>query len=147
MGMTCKQHRSGQDQLLSSAFSWFYMAINIGALLSQSVMPELRNVYGYQIAFLFPAVLMAVALVIFALGKKYFAVDVTDRRALSPEETAIDRKLKLETLSRIGCHLFASLVLLGYFRSIRNHLDRLCEDLHELRGVWTKYFTGRYPSL
>jgi len=102
MGMTYKQHRPGQDQLLSSAFSWFYMAINIGALLSQTVMPELRNVYGYQIAFLFPAVLMAVALVIFALGKKYYAVEVTDRRALSPEETSIDRKLKWETLSRIG---------------------------------------------
>ena len=102
MGMTYEQQRSGQQQLLTSAFSWFYMAINIGAALSQFAMPWLRDVYGYQIAFFFPAVLMAIALVIFALGKKFYAVEVIDRRTLSPEAAAIDRKLKIETLSRIG---------------------------------------------
>lgn len=102
MGMTYEQQRPGQDQLLTSAFSWFYMAINIGAALSQFAMPWLRDVYGYQIAFFFPAVLMAIALVIFALGKKYYAVEVIDRRTLSLEEAATDRKLKIETLSRIG---------------------------------------------
>ena len=102
MGMTYEQQRTGQQQLLTSAFSWFYMAINIGAALSQFAMPWLRDVYGYQIAFFFPAVLMAIALVIFALGKKFYAIEVIDRRTLSPEAAAIDRKLKIETLSRIG---------------------------------------------
>jgi len=45
---------------------------------------------------------MAIALVIFALGKKFYAIEVIDRRTLSPEAAAIDRKLKIETLSRIG---------------------------------------------
>ncbi|MFY0116420.1 hypothetical protein ABTQ02_19015, partial [Acinetobacter baumannii] len=42
MGLTYDQQRPGQDQLRTSAFSWFYMAINIGAFLSQLVMPVLR---------------------------------------------------------------------------------------------------------
>ncbi len=58
MGLTYDQQRPGQDQLRTSAFSWFYMAINIGAFLSQVAMPWLRTEYGYQVAFLFPAGLM-----------------------------------------------------------------------------------------
>ena len=39
----------------------FYGAINIGAAISSFAMPWLRDRWGYQIAFLFPAGLMAVA--------------------------------------------------------------------------------------
>jgi POT family proton-dependent oligopeptide transporter len=73
MGLTYDQQRPGQDQLRTSAFSWFYMSINIGAFLSQVSMPWLRTNYGYQVAFLFPAGLMAMALLVFAAGKKFYA--------------------------------------------------------------------------
>lgn len=73
MGMTYDQQRPGQDQLMTSAFSWFYMAINIGAVSSQLAMPLLRTRYGYQVAFLFPAGLMTVALLVFAAGKRFYA--------------------------------------------------------------------------
>ena len=43
MGMTYDQQRPGQEQLRTSAFSWFYMSINIGAALSQFSMPWLRD--------------------------------------------------------------------------------------------------------
>lgn len=102
MGMTYDQQRPGQDQLRTSAFSWFYMAINIGAALSQFAMPWLRDEMGYQIAFIFPAVLMAIALLIFALGKKYYAIETIQRKKLTPSEAAADRALKKETLMRIG---------------------------------------------
>ena len=46
MGLTYDQQRPGQKQLRTSAFSWFYVAINIGAGLSQFTMPWLRNKYG-----------------------------------------------------------------------------------------------------
>jgi len=125
MGLTYDQQRPGQDQLRTSAFSWFYMAINIGAALSQFAMPWLRTKYGYQTAFLFPAALMALALVIFALGKRFYANEMIVRKRVgepgtnppdgktltglpvkyqmvTPEEKQADRDLKMKTLLRIG---------------------------------------------
>ncbi|HWG47083.1 MAG TPA: oligopeptide:H+ symporter [Gemmataceae bacterium] len=86
MGLTYDQHRPGQTQLRSDAFSLFYMAINIGAFASSLVVPWLRSHYGYATAFLFPAALMAVALLMFALGKPYYAREVITRTHKTPEE-------------------------------------------------------------
>lgn len=125
MGLTYDQQRPGQDQLRTSAFSWFYLSINIGAGLSQLAMPFLRDKYGYQVAFMFPAALMALALIIFALGKRYYARETITKKVVgdpatplaagktvtgipvvyqivTPEDKAADRALKRETLSRIG---------------------------------------------
>ncbi len=126
MGMTYTQQRPGQDQLRTSAFSWFYMAINIGAALSQFAMPWLRTEYGYQTAFIFPAALMLMALVIFALGKRFYAKEEIVRKvvraegeavppagktftglpisyvAMSPEALAAEKRLKRDVLIRIG---------------------------------------------
>jgi dipeptide/tripeptide permease len=124
MGLTYDQQRPGQTQLRTSAFSWFYMSINIGALLSQIAMPWLRTAYGYQVAFLFPAGLMTMALIMFAIGKRYYAVEVIERKIVGTgeappegktitgltkrykyvtrEEKSADRALKFKTLLRIG---------------------------------------------
>lgn len=134
MGLTYDQQRPGQTQLRTSAFSWFYMAINIGAFLSQSTMPFLRKSYGYQVAFLFPAALMSVALIIFALGKRHYGKEVISRKIVgdpkdpkpedeksvtgipihyeivTAEQKAEDTKLKMLTLGRIGA-LFALVMI------------------------------------
>jgi dipeptide/tripeptide permease len=122
MGLTYDQQRPGQEQLRTSAFSWFYMAINIGAFLSQSTMPSLRDDYGYRTAFLFPAGLMTLALALFAAGKRFYARETIERKvvgdappdtatvtgipvhykAVTAEEKAADTALKLLTLRRIG---------------------------------------------
>jgi POT family proton-dependent oligopeptide transporter len=78
MGLTYDQYRPGQTQLRSDAFSLFYMAINLGAFASSLVVPWLRSHYGYHIAFLFPAVLMAAALLLFALGKPFYARETSN---------------------------------------------------------------------
>jgi len=87
MGMTYDQHRPGKTQLRSDAFAFFYMAINIGAFASSYEVPQLRDEYGYAIAFLFPAMLMAAALLLFALGKRFYAREVITRSEKTPEET------------------------------------------------------------
>jgi POT family proton-dependent oligopeptide transporter len=126
MGLTYTQQRPGQEQLRTSAFSWFYMAINIGAALSQFAMPWLRTEYGYQTAFFFPAGLMLLALFIFALGKKYYAREEIVRKlvlregepvppanrtltglpvtyvGMTSEALAAEKKLKWDVLVRIG---------------------------------------------
>ncbi len=114
MGLTYDQQRPGQKQLRTSAFSWFYVAINIGAGLSQFTMPWLRNKYGYQVAFLFPAGLMAVALVIFALGKRFYAIETIKPKIADPVARAEDRRLKIVTLKSIG----ALFVLIMFFWAI-----------------------------
>ncbi len=86
MGLTYDQYRPGQTQLRSDAFSFFYMAINIGAFASSSTMPYLRTHYGYHFAFAFPAGLMLIALTLFALGKPYYAHEVITRTEKTPEE-------------------------------------------------------------
>src|SRR4051794_40786601 len=45
LGQTYDQKRPGQERLRTSAFLWFYLAINVGALISQLAMPEIRERY------------------------------------------------------------------------------------------------------
>jgi POT family proton-dependent oligopeptide transporter len=93
MGMTYDQYRPGQEQLRSNAFGIYYMAINIGAGISQIAVPWIRTNYNYWMAFLFPAVLMAVAFVIFAVGKPFYAREVISRKPKSAEESALQWKV------------------------------------------------------
>lgn len=87
MGMTYNQQRPGDEQLRSMAFGMFYMAINIGAAISYAVLPQIRDEHGYSIAFMCPAVLMAISFLIFAAGKPFYAVETIERRAATAEES------------------------------------------------------------
>jgi len=98
MGMTYDQKRPGDDALRSMAFGMFYMAINVGAFFSYLFLPVIRDDYGYSIAFMCPAVLMAVSFMIFAAGKPFYATEKIVRKQSTPEE----RALKLFTLRRVA---------------------------------------------
>jgi POT family proton-dependent oligopeptide transporter len=98
MGQTYDEQRPGQEKLLSSAFLWFYFAINVGSLISTFALPALRDHYAgpnpdvahlqhaYAIAFQFPAWLMVAALIVFAAGKPFYAKETRSRRKPTPEE-------------------------------------------------------------
>jgi POT family proton-dependent oligopeptide transporter len=101
MGMTYDQQRPGQTKLRSDGFALFYGSINIGAAISSFAMPWLRVHYSYRIAFLFPAALMVVAFLLFALGKPFYAVEKIQRERLTPEEESIARRQRREVLERI----------------------------------------------
>jgi POT family proton-dependent oligopeptide transporter len=79
MGMTYDQQRPGHVLLRTAAFQWFYFAVNVGAFISQFALPFLRDKWGFATAFQFPAWLMVGALIIFALGKKFYAVETVGR--------------------------------------------------------------------
>jgi len=127
MGLTYDQQRPGREKLRSDAFAMFYGAINIGSAISSFAMPLLRNTYGYQIAFLFPAALMVMALGFFAAGKRFYAVETIGRKELSPE----DRRERRVVLRRI----FGLFIVVTFFWCIfdqsattwtlfaRDHLD------------------------
>lgn len=106
MGLTYDQYRPGQTQLRSDAFAFFYLAVNIGAFLSMLAVPWLRTDYGYAIAFLFPAGLMTVALLLFALGKPYYAREVIVRRQITREERRQQRAILGRLLGLIAAIAF-----------------------------------------
>ena len=98
MGLTYDQQRPGMTKLRSDAFAMFYGAINVGAALSSFAMPRIRKEWGYSVAFLFPAALMAFAFVIFALGKRFYAVEQVATEPKSPAQ----RSEQWAVLARIG---------------------------------------------
>jgi POT family proton-dependent oligopeptide transporter len=93
MGLTYDQKKPGDTKLRSEAFSIFYFSINVGAAISMFALPPLRTATSYAIAFMFPAALMAIAFVIFAMGKKHYAVEVIERKKKTPEERALQLKV------------------------------------------------------
>jgi POT family proton-dependent oligopeptide transporter len=58
--------------LLSRIFNWFYFAINIGAFVSMLLTPWLLEWHGPHWAFGVPGVLMALATLVFWLGRNRF---------------------------------------------------------------------------
>ncbi len=66
---------TGRNQhLIERAFSWFYLSINAGSLISIYFCPVLLKEYGPRAAFGVPGVMMFVATVVFWLGRNRFAV-------------------------------------------------------------------------
>ena len=58
--------------LLSKVFGWFYFAINVGALASILFAEPLLHHFGSSVAFGVPGVLMALATLVFWLGRNEF---------------------------------------------------------------------------
>jgi len=70
------QFTSANQHLIERAFSYFYFSINLGSSISIYFCPELLDSpnYGPRWAFGMPAVMMALATLVFWLGRKKFAV-------------------------------------------------------------------------
>jgi dipeptide/tripeptide permease len=103
MGLTYDQRRPGRAALRSDAFALFYASINIGSAVSSFCVPLIRNACGgdtkaYAYAFLLPTILMALSLVIFALGRPFYATTTIHRREhRTPEE----RRERMAVLRRM----------------------------------------------
>jgi len=66
------QFGTQNQHLVSKVFSWFYFSINVGAMASTLLTPVLLAHYGPWAAFGLPGVLMAIATLIFWLGRHRF---------------------------------------------------------------------------
>jgi POT family proton-dependent oligopeptide transporter len=72
------QFDKSNEHLLSKVYGWFYMSINLGGTLAPLLIPWLQEHYGSGIAFGVPGILMALATIIFWLGRnKYVKVPPT----------------------------------------------------------------------
>lgn len=60
------------EHLLSRVYVWFYFAINLGSTFSTILTPRLLAAYGPSVAFGVPGVLMAIATLVFWLGRNKY---------------------------------------------------------------------------
>lgn len=93
--------REGKEHLMSQAFSWFYMAINIGAASTMTTLPFIRDRFGYGPAFMAPTIMMILSLGVFYFGKRYYPVE--DVRAQAREvRTPQQKQETCTTLVRLS---------------------------------------------
>src|SRR5262245_51259834 len=118
MGETYDQKRPGNTTLRANAFLWFYFSINVGSTISMLALPMVRDRFGYRVAFLIPAALMAVALVVFAIGKRYYARKTP---GVTPEMSPEERRREIRRLGP----LFAVFFLMVFFWVAYEHNDNL----------------------
>ena len=68
------QFTNRNKHLIERAFSYFYLSINAGSSISIFFCPVLLKNYGPKAAFGMPAAMMAIATLVFFLGRRRFAV-------------------------------------------------------------------------
>jgi proton-dependent oligopeptide transporter, POT family len=68
------QFNKTNEHLMSKVFGWFYFAINTGSVVSNFFIPILYDKYGASVAFGVPGILMALATLIFWLGRKKYII-------------------------------------------------------------------------
>jgi len=66
------QFTTDNKHLMSKVYGWFYFSINAGSVLSTIVIPLVYDRYGAKWAFGIPGILMALATIIFFLGRKTY---------------------------------------------------------------------------
>ena len=98
------QFGASNQNLITRVFNYFYWSINLGAFLSTLLTPWLLKWYGPHLAFGIPGVLMALATLVFWLGRRKF-IHVPPARG---------RFLK-ETFSKEGLRTVGKLFILFLF--------------------------------
>lgn len=105
------QFTNDNKHLIERMFSYFYIAINMGAFISTLATPILLQVYGPSVAFGIPGVLMLIATIIFWMGRNKFV-------AIRPFGKSIFEELKDKTVVKTLLHLVVIYAFLSVFWSL-----------------------------
>jgi POT family proton-dependent oligopeptide transporter len=92
-------HRN--EHLMEKVYQWFYFAINFGSTLSTMLTPWLLEWYGPHVAFGVPGVLMAIATLMFWLGRNAYIHVPPGGRAFLREVFSRDGILTILRLSLV----------------------------------------------
>lgn len=66
------QFSAKNSHLIEKVFNYFYMSVNIGALISTVLIPLILNHFGPSVAFGIPGILMLIATIIFWIGRNSY---------------------------------------------------------------------------
>ncbi|MBC7920301.1 MAG: MFS transporter [Ferruginibacter sp.] len=81
------QFDESNKHLMAKMYGWFYFSINAGSLISNYFIPIIYNDYGASWAFGVPGILMALATLIFWLGrKKYIRIPPAGLKGITTRE-------------------------------------------------------------
>lgn len=66
------QFTKSNQHLMSAIYGWFYFSINAGSVIATMLIPWVYKNYGAPLAFGIPGILMALATLIFFMGRKMY---------------------------------------------------------------------------
>ena len=128
MGLTYDQKRPGQDKLRSNAFQYFYMSINIGEFLSQTIVPIVRTETGGLIALHATGSVHGARHRLVRRGEKVLRGRGHQSASASTPRGRESRSTK--GTGAIGSAVPVGDILLGGVRSVFLHLGLLRPDIH-----------------
>lgn len=102
------QFGRNNKRLLSRVFNWFYWSINLGAFLSQFAIPTLLEKFGPGVAFGLPGVLMALATLVFWIGRNRY-VHIPPRGAGFVREAFSREGLTVLSKLAFGIYIFVAM--------------------------------------
>ena len=105
------QFSEGNKHLIERMFSYFYLAINMGAFISTLATPLLLQLYGPSVAFGIPGVLMLIATTLFWMGRNKFV-------AIRPFGKEILEDLKDKSIVKTILHLLVIYAFVAVFWSL-----------------------------
>ena len=91
------QFTRGREHLLPKMYGLFYFSINFGSTFAFAFLPGIKDRNGYALAFGLPGIAMALATIIFWLGRKTYV-----RRPPTREEPPVDPALRAENRRVLG---------------------------------------------
>jgi proton-dependent oligopeptide transporter, POT family len=88
------QFGKDREHLLPKVYGLFYWSINFGSFFAFAFLPGIKDQRGYGFAFALPGIAMAIALLLFWMGRKQYVMHPPSRReaAPSPAERAENRR-------------------------------------------------------
>ncbi len=98
------QFGSRNKHLIAQVYNWFYFAINLGAFISNLLIPKLLRHFGANVAFSVPGIFMCIATLTYWLGRKKFV-----------HIPAGGKKFIKETVSREGLKALGKLCIIFVF--------------------------------
>ncbi|CAD1480446.1 unnamed protein product, partial [Heterotrigona itama] len=134
-----------QELYLSTFFSLFYFSINSGSLVSTFLTPLLRSsvsCFGdstcYSLAFLVPAVLMALSIIIFILGKPLYKI-------VKPTGNVVLNVSKCVSVSLTIALFLKSIYPVARINANRHAIYRKITS-NEKRMYWLDYADDKYDK-
>lgn len=131
-----------RDPRRDAGFSIFYMSINIGAFFSPFVVSFLKDRWGYHAGFAAAAVGMAIALVLFVLG----------RRSVARESDVVPNPLQPHERKRVPLMLIGAVALVAVLVAVArlwrdDTLEAVIDAISILSiGASIAYFTVMFRS-
>jgi proton-dependent oligopeptide transporter, POT family len=102
------QFTGGREKQLPKIYGLFYWSINFGSFFSFTLIPIIKNKWGYSVAFLIPGIFMGLATLIFWAGRRTYVMVPPTKDVPPPDEAT--RVFDRATLWRIAL-IFAPVIV------------------------------------